>query len=182
MTMAASTIQAAPTGEWARIWYTNKHVLVTGGTSGIGAGLARGFIEAGAQVTVAGVNQAEIFAVKADLVLKVAKACVLEVRDPDSVRSLIDEQDALDVVVNCVGVIRRSEELAPEVFQDVVDINLNGAMQVCAAARPCSPDPVAPSSIWRRCCPSSAAVSSQPTRPAKAACPTNQVVGDRLCR
>lgn len=130
------TSGTAPTGEWASIWYRGKHVLVTGGTSGIGAGLARGFIEAGARVTVAGVSQAEIDAANADPVLKAAKARVLDVRDAASVRSLVDEQDALDVVVNCAGVIRRSEELAPEVFQDVLDINLNGTMRVCAAARP----------------------------------------------
>jgi NAD(P)-dependent dehydrogenase (short-subunit alcohol dehydrogenase family) len=128
--------RTAPTGEWATIWYKNKHVLITGGTSGIGAGLARGFIEAGAQVTVAGVSQAEIDAANADPVLKAAKARILDVRNASSVKSLIDAQDTLDVVVNCAGVIRRSDELAPEVFQDVLDINLNGTMRVCAAARP----------------------------------------------
>lgn len=32
--------------------------------------------------------------------------------------------------------IRRHEELEPDVFADVVDINLNGSMRMCAAARP----------------------------------------------
>jgi NAD(P)-dependent dehydrogenase (short-subunit alcohol dehydrogenase family) len=39
-------------------------------------------------------------------------------------------------VVNCAGVIRRGEEHAPDVFADVVDINLTGTMRICAAARP----------------------------------------------
>jgi NAD(P)-dependent dehydrogenase (short-subunit alcohol dehydrogenase family) len=38
-------------------------------------------------------------------------------------------------VVNCAGVIRRGDEHAPDVFADVVDINLTGTMRVCAAAR-----------------------------------------------
>jgi NAD(P)-dependent dehydrogenase (short-subunit alcohol dehydrogenase family) len=37
--------------------------------------------------------------------------------------------------VNCAGVIRRGQELEPDVFADVVDINLTGSMRVCAAAR-----------------------------------------------
>jgi len=41
----------------------------------------------------------------------------------------------LDVLVNCAGVIRRNAEHEPEVFADVIDINLNGSMRVCTAAR-----------------------------------------------
>ena len=38
--------------------------------------------------------------------------------------------------MNCAGVIRRFEELDPEVFDMVVDVNLHGAMRTAAAARP----------------------------------------------
>ncbi len=41
----------------------------------------------------------------------------------------------LDVLVNCAGILRRGAELDPAVFADVVDINLNGSMRTCAAAR-----------------------------------------------
>ena len=34
------------------------------------------------------------------------------------------------------GIRRHSEELEPDVFESVVDINLNGTMRMCAAARP----------------------------------------------
>jgi NAD(P)-dependent dehydrogenase (short-subunit alcohol dehydrogenase family) len=44
--------------------------------------------------------------------------------------------ERLDHLVNCAGVIRRGAELEPEAFADVVDINLNGSMRMCAAARP----------------------------------------------
>jgi NAD(P)-dependent dehydrogenase (short-subunit alcohol dehydrogenase family) len=135
---AAATMgsETAASGAWASMWYAGKRVLVTGGTSGIGAGLARGFVEAGAVVTVAGVNAAEIAAAAADPVLKAADARLLDVRDDAAVRALVEGHDRLDVVVNCAGVIRRGDELDPAVFQSVVDINLNGTMRVCAAARP----------------------------------------------
>jgi len=60
---------------------------------------------------------------------------VLDVRDQAGVQKLIGRFDSLDHVVNCAGVIRRLEELEPEVFDSVIDINLNGTMRVCAAAR-----------------------------------------------
>jgi NAD(P)-dependent dehydrogenase (short-subunit alcohol dehydrogenase family) len=39
------------------------------------------------------------------------------------------------VLVNAAGVIRRDIEHDPEVFADVIAINLTGTMRVCAAAR-----------------------------------------------
>ena len=59
----------------------------------------------------------------------------LDVRDGSAVQACIDEIDSLDVLVNCAGVIRRNAEHEPEVFADVIDINLNGSMRVCTAAR-----------------------------------------------
>ncbi len=135
--MDAATISHTTTsGAWASIWYAGKRVLVTGGTSGIGAGIARGFVEAGADVTVAGVSDAEIAAAASDPILSKARAHQLDVRDGNAIKALIGSLDGLDVVVNCAGVIRRGEELDPEVFQSVVDINLNGTMRMCAAAQP----------------------------------------------
>jgi NAD(P)-dependent dehydrogenase (short-subunit alcohol dehydrogenase family) len=42
----------------------------------------------------------------------------------------------LDVLVNCAGIIRRVEEHDPEIFAQVIDINLTGTMRACSAARP----------------------------------------------
>ncbi|WP_108661586.1 SDR family NAD(P)-dependent oxidoreductase [Acuticoccus kandeliae] len=137
MTPAAEATAAAGEGaHWAAPWYTGCRVLVTGSTSGIGAAIARGFLAAGAAVTATGATAREVEAAKADPVLGKADIAMLDVRDGEAVRGLVESHDRLDVVVNCAGVIRRQEEHDPEVFASVIDINLTGSMRVCAAARP----------------------------------------------
>ena len=118
---------------WPINCFKDKNVLITGGSSGIGAAIARGFLAEGAKVTYTGVTEAEVDT--ATSVLRGASGVVLDVRDRTGVEEIIDSFDSLHHVINCAGVIRRLEELDPEVFDNVVDINLNGTMRVCAAAR-----------------------------------------------
>jgi NAD(P)-dependent dehydrogenase (short-subunit alcohol dehydrogenase family) len=112
-----------------------RQVLVVGGTSGIGAGIAAAFLREGAQVQVAGAAGADVAAARADETLRGATAVQLDVRDDAAVRACIAALPRLDVLVNCAGILRRGEELDPQVFADVIDINLNGTMRTCAAAR-----------------------------------------------
>jgi NAD(P)-dependent dehydrogenase (short-subunit alcohol dehydrogenase family) len=114
-----------------------RDVLVVGGTSGIGAGIAGAFARAGAQVTATGATPAECEAARARTQadgLAITHP-LLDVRDAAAVQALVGGLGALDAVVCCAGVIRRGAELDPEVFAQVVDINLNGSMRVAAAAR-----------------------------------------------
>ena len=110
-----------------------RQVLVTGGTSGIGAGIARAFAAHGDRVTVTGATEAEV--VRALAAEPGLQAQVLDVRDAAAVEAMVRGLGDLDVVVNCAGVIRRGAEHDPVAFADTVDINLNGTMRVCAAAR-----------------------------------------------
>lgn len=121
-------------GFWPTDCFTACEVLITGGTSGIGAGIAQAYQSEGAHVTVTGVSTADVSAAQAAMPGITAR--VLDVRDGAAVTALVSGFAQLDHVVNCAGVIRRQEELDPDVFADVVDINLNGSMRVCAAARP----------------------------------------------
>lgn len=121
-------------GFWPTDCFRGQEVLITGGTSGIGAGIAAGFLAEGAHVTVTGVREAEVIGAQAQM--PDVRAVLLDVRDADAVADLTAGFERLHHVVNCAGVIRRGDELDPEVFSQVVDINLSGSMRVCAAARP----------------------------------------------
>lgn len=116
--------------------FAGRHVLVVGGSSGIGAGIAAGFLRHGAAVTVTGATEPDVAGAKADATLQGAACERLDVRDEAAVNALVTALPRLDVLVNCAGVIRRGEELDPAVFAQVLDINLNGSMRTCAAARP----------------------------------------------
>jgi NAD(P)-dependent dehydrogenase (short-subunit alcohol dehydrogenase family) len=50
------------------------------------------------------------------------------------VESLLVKLDRIDVLVNAAGMIRRGQEHNIDVFQQVLDVNLNGTMRVSMAA------------------------------------------------
>ncbi len=110
--------------------------VVVGGTSGIGAAIAQALQASGRQVIATGATDAEVQRAVNDSAMQQVQLRQLDVRNNDAIQSLFNELPRLDVLVNCAGVIRRGAELDPTVFAEVLDINLNGTMRCCTAARP----------------------------------------------
>ncbi|MFI7706258.1 SDR family oxidoreductase [Nonomuraea sp. NPDC049480] len=109
--------------------YTGKSVLVTGGTKGIGAGIARAFQEAGADVTVCARTRpagGEPRFVQAD------------VRVPEDVERLVAGFDRLDVVVNNAGGSPYAplEGTSPRLHARVIELNLTAPLLVAQYAYP----------------------------------------------
>src|SRR3954453_3143403 len=115
--------------------FAGRGVLVTGGTSGIGLGAELAFRDLGAGLVAAGATEAGCARAGADAANGGIKFCRLDVREDAAIGALVEGLARLDVVVNAAGVIRRDVEHDPEVFAEVVAINLTGTMRVCAAAK-----------------------------------------------
>ncbi|CAD6519023.1 SDR family NAD(P)-dependent oxidoreductase [Paraburkholderia metrosideri] len=109
-----------------------KVAFVTGGLSGIGAAIANGLAQLGAKTVAAGLPLPQG---APDSLNREIERVTLDVRSTDDVAAALKAFDRLDIVVNCAGVISRIEEHRIEVFERVMDINLNGTMRVCSAAR-----------------------------------------------
>jgi len=115
--------------------FTGGLALVSGGTSGIGAAIGNQLASLGANVIVTGATAQEAAAARSAAGFAAASAIVLDVRDAAAITQCIGALPRLDILVNCAGIIRRGGEHDPEIFAEVIDINLNGTMRLCAAAR-----------------------------------------------
>jgi NAD(P)-dependent dehydrogenase (short-subunit alcohol dehydrogenase family) len=120
---------------FAPLLFEGQAVLVTGGTSGIGLACAQTFRDLGAEVTATGATEAERGRASDEDSNAGISFAVLDVRDAAAIDNLLKPMDRLHALINAAGVIRRDVEHEPDVFADVIDINLNGTMRVCSAAR-----------------------------------------------
>lgn len=109
---------------------SGRHVLITGGRGGIGAAFARAFQAAGAEVTVTDIRPES-----AEASVPGAKAEVLDVMDNEAVLSLARRTERLDVLIHCAGFLQPFKEHRTDVFQQVVDVHLFGAMRLASAFR-----------------------------------------------
>ena len=79
-----------------------KKALVTGGTRGIGAGVARSLAAAGWSVIAASASAAELDAFPSQDGITVA---LLDVTDQASIDALFGTVSQLDGLVNCAGIL-----------------------------------------------------------------------------
>lgn len=108
-----------------------SRILITGGSSGIGAAAARILTEAGARVAITGRNKEKLEKIAAETGALAIPADVASEEDIErTFRILLAEFGGLDVLVNNAGVSSSSQrvnELSVENFRKVFSVNVFGA-------------------------------------------------------
>lgn len=113
----------------SRFDFAGADVVVVGASrAGIGAAIARAFQEAGASVEITG---AEPEPAPEDAA-RFAYA-QLDVTDGAAVKDFAARHDKVDVLVNCAAITARGEEMAPDFFSHVVNVNLHGTFRMAEA-------------------------------------------------
>src|SRR5687767_8688317 len=120
------------TSTWpnVRFDYTAATVLVTGGTSGIGAGIAAAYRSAGAEVHVTG-TRASVGEYDTDL--SGYRYVQLDVEDAASIDSVAASLPRLDVLVNNAGLALPAlglDEYQPEIFERAIRMHLTGVYRM----------------------------------------------------
>ncbi|MFC0283612.1 SDR family NAD(P)-dependent oxidoreductase [Camelimonas abortus] len=112
--------------------FTGKNVLVVGGSSGIGNGIAQAFRAKGANVYVWGTRASAADYSKDDgCDLTGLHYAQMDVADFAAIEAYQPPFDRLDVLVQSQGyVIYRRGEFQMDGFQKVIDINLNSLMAI----------------------------------------------------
>jgi NAD(P)-dependent dehydrogenase (short-subunit alcohol dehydrogenase family) len=119
----------------------NKRILITGGGTGLGKGMARRFLELGAEIYICGRREEVLKEAEAELSAATGgriHAFPCDVRELDSVEAMIDaiwKHGPIDILVNNAAgnFIARTEELSPRAFQSVIGIVLMGTLHATMA-------------------------------------------------
>lgn len=120
---------------------TNKVVLITGGSGGIGFAIAKKCLASGAKVIIAGTSEQKLNAKVKGCDTQSIKALVLNLNDVSSFEAKIQEacglfeENRIDVLVNSAGVnpAKKFFDITEKDFDITMAVNVKGIFFMCQA-------------------------------------------------
>ncbi|MDX3725999.1 SDR family NAD(P)-dependent oxidoreductase [Streptomyces caniscabiei] len=113
--------------------FAGQSVLVTGGTSGIGAATADVLADLGAEVYALGLPPTDDAELPRHERVRVVQQ---DVTDRDALSRRITAYDRLDHLITCAGISADRDEYGLARWGQVLEVNLTSALVACQAARP----------------------------------------------
>jgi len=123
----------------------SKTAYITGGSKGIGLGIAKAMLAEGMKVAITGRNSASLSSAVEEL-SKVGKGEILAIEsdvrnfesEKNAIEQVLEKWGTLDVVIANAGVGKFAsiEEMSLEDWNSVIDINLTGVFHTVKAAIP----------------------------------------------
>lgn len=120
-----------------------RKILVTGGARGIGKTVAQYLASAEAHVGIVDINGEQAKETAKEIQDQTGSCCrayACDVTDPEAVSrtvaDFIDDFETIDAVFNNAGItdFKEAEEVSPEEWKKVIDVNLNGIFYIAQAA------------------------------------------------
>ena len=122
--------------------FTDKIVVITGGSDGIGKALVAQFLALGAKVATCGRNENKLSLLAAEFPSSNLFTAQVDVSKQDEseafIKQVVDNWGRIDVLINNAGISMRAlvSEVSVQTLQNVMDINFWGTVYCTKAALP----------------------------------------------
>jgi short-subunit dehydrogenase len=126
-------------------YWTEKVILITGGSAGLGLAIARQSLQAGAKVVIAARDAEKLASAAAELgregqgAIECVAADITQQTEVDAlIAKAVERFGRLDALVNCAGKSSRGSaiETTPEQFQQLWELNFLATVRCTQAAMP----------------------------------------------
>ena len=122
--------------------FTDKIVVITGGSDGIGKALVAQFLALGAKVATCGRNENKLTLLASEFPSSNLYTAQVDVSKQDQseafIKQVVDNWGGIDVLINNAGISMRAlvSEVSVQTLQNVMDINFWGTVYCTKAALP----------------------------------------------
>ncbi len=123
-------------------FFSNKVVIVTGGSDGIGRALIDALIRAGARVATCGRQYDKLYALQLEYSQIMLHTMVCDVSQEEEckrfIKSTVDTFGSIDILINNAGISMRSlfDDADTNVIRQMMDVNFMGAVYCTKFALP----------------------------------------------